>query len=134
MSQKRQLKVKEILIYSLLLTAITLPFQNCSRNGFDSVAQSSTDPHGPTSSQSSRSVKIAWDKSASTNIQGYKIYLGTKAGIYDKSIDAGPTPNPEAPQFEITDLDLKTSYFVVVKAYDQSSESISSNELQLPAQ
>lgn len=134
MQRDGQLKIKNLLIYSLLLTFVILPFQNCSRSGFDTVGQSSSGLNGPSSTLTPRNVKIAWDKSTSAGVQGYKVYVGTKAGVYDQNFDAGPTANPDAPQYELTNLDLKTTYFVVVKAYDQASESSASNELQIPGQ
>lgn len=134
MSPVRQRKIKTFFISLFLLTLAAIPFQNCARSGFDSLGQSSTGANGQSASQPVRNVKVAWDKSPSAGVQGYRVYIGTSPGVYDKNMDAGVTPTPDSPQFEITDLEQKTSYFVVIKAYDQSGESGPSNEIQIPAQ
>ncbi|MGZ6434032.1 MAG: fibronectin type III domain-containing protein [Pseudobdellovibrionaceae bacterium] len=132
----RSTKMRGLLI-ACAVTLAMLPFQNCSKSGFNSTDQSSIlgslGGSQPTSA-TMRNVKVAWDKSTSTGVTGYRVYVGKSSGNYDQNFDAGLTANPDAPQFEIPNLDKQTTYYVVVRAYDQSSESASSNELPLPAQ
>ena len=72
------------------------------------------------------SAVLTWDKSTSPNIKGYRIYLGSSSGTFDRAIDAGATVNPTAPEFELVNLDP----VAVVKAYDAAgAESIASNEI-----
>jgi Fibronectin type III domain len=70
-------------------------------------------------------VTLAWDPSLSTDITGYRLYLGTASGVYNQTSDVG---------IEITtmvsNLIVGKTYYFVVTAYTSSGlESPPSNEV-----
>lgn len=129
------------------LTVVMIFFQNCNGGSFRSInsTESSssssitsdtstiypTTPGNTVSTTPSKlSVVLSWDKSASTNIQGYRIYFGSKSGAPDKMIDVGATASPLLPEYEIINLDPEITCYAIVKAYDASGkESVASNEI-----
>jgi hypothetical protein len=69
-------------------------------------------------------VSLAWDASASADVTGYKIYVGTASGTYD-----APTTIGNLTSYTVTGLSSGTYYFSVT-AYDASgNESGFSNEV-----
>jgi hypothetical protein len=68
---------------------------------------------------------LAWDPSASTNVAGYKLYIGTAPGIYNSSMNVG-----NVTFFTISDLGPAGTYYFAVTAYNTSGlESGFSNEV-----
>lgn len=68
-------------------------------------------------------VTLEWDPSISSNVDGYRIYIGGASREYDRTIDAG-----KATTATISDLESGTWYFSVT-AYNDNSESGFSNEV-----
>jgi hypothetical protein len=58
-------------------------------------------------------LEMGWRPSPTSTVTGYKIGLGTATGVYDRTIDAGPTTS-------YTELNVVAgqTYYVVVRAYD----------------
>jgi hypothetical protein len=68
-------------------------------------------------------IDVGWN--AVVGASGYRVYLGTQPGQYSASIDVGPSTGAS-----LSALADCTTYFLAVKAYNQSGESPSfSNEL-----
>ncbi len=76
-------------------------------------------------------ITIAWtspvrseDGSTCTDLKGFKVYQGTRSGVYDLTIDAGNVTQYIVP------IKSMGSYYFRVTAYDASgNESQFSNEL-----
>jgi len=68
---------------------------------------------------------FAWD-AATGNVTGYRIYYGTSSGSNTHNKDVG-----NATEYPLVNLPLKekTTYYFVVKAYNDNVESDGSNEL-----
>jgi hypothetical protein len=82
--------------------------------------QSSTAAQPP-----SRSLTLAWNRSASAQIAGYRMYFGTGSQVYTNTLDIGNSTTAT-----VTGLLPGTSYFFAVTAYDAVGlESAFSNEL-----
>ncbi len=76
------------------------------------------------------SIQVGWQPSETTNVTGYKIYLGHQPGAYDRVIDAG---NVNA--YHIVDVDYGTTYYVTVRAYTDEglvSEPATEGVITLP--
>jgi hypothetical protein len=73
---------------------------------------------------SSAESMLSWD-AVTGDVTGYKIYYGTSSGSYINSKDAG-----NVTQYPLANLSLEvgTTYYFVVRAYNASGESESSNE------
>ena len=72
-------------------------------------------------------VSLAWSRSASSNVNGYRLYYGTSSGTYSDSIDVG-----DQSAFTANGLQPGQTYYFGVKAYasaDGSQESGFSNEV-----
>jgi hypothetical protein len=69
-------------------------------------------------------VPLAWDPSPSTNISGYKVYVGSASGEYDATITLG---NQTA--YTVTRLGTGTWYFAVTAFDNDGNESDFSNEV-----
>ncbi len=70
-------------------------------------------------------VKLAWDRSPSLGVTGYRIYYGPASGNYTNSVMAGNVTSNS-----ITGLAGGGMYFFTVVAYDASGvESLPSNEI-----
>jgi fibronectin type 3 domain-containing protein len=74
---------------------------------------------------STASVTVRWDASTSTNLAGYKIYVGTVSGQYGSPVDVGNVTS-----YVMKDLTLGDTYFFAVTSYNGSGvESAYSNEV-----
>lgn len=76
--------------------------------------------------QASAAGTLAWDASTG-EVQGYKVYYGTTTGgPYPNSANAGT-----ARTYSLNNLPLQenTTYYFVVRAYNQAGESASSNQV-----
>lgn len=121
------------LLILLGIVVIMGSFQNCgpsfaTRYQASQTQEASRTPDGLT-------AMLAWDKSTSPGVSGYRIYLGSQSRSYQTVIDAGPTSNPSAPTYSVSDLVPNTTYYAVVKAYNSNGqESLASNEIQFIAE
>lgn len=73
---------------------------------------------------SAADVSLAWDASASPNIAGYKVYVGTSSRSYGAPIVIGPQTN-----YSVTGLNTGTYYFTVTAFDAGGNESDYSNEV-----
>lgn len=72
------------------------------------------------------SATFAWDKSASPEVTGYKLYAGVASGVYGAPIDVG-----NVLQYTITNIPEGVNLFYVVTARDSAgNESAYSTELK----
>ena len=70
-------------------------------------------------------VTLGWDPSTSTNLAGYKVYVGTSSGAYSSSLDVGNVTS-----YAVTNLGVGSTYYFAVTAYNASHiESSFSNEI-----
>jgi hypothetical protein len=61
-------------------------------------------------------INIAWDANApAENVVGYKVYIGTQAGVYGSPVDVGNVTT-----YAFTSAVAGQSYFFAVSAYDAS--------------
>ena len=68
---------------------------------------------------------LAWNASTSTDVAGYKVYMGTASGVYGPSTSVGNVLTSQ-----VTTLQSGTTYFFTVTAVDTSgNESTFSNEV-----
>lgn len=75
------------------------------------------------STANAASVTLAWDPS--TNALGYKLYYGTQSGVYSYSLDVG-----DVIQRSLSNIATGVDLFFAVTAYDSTSESNFSKELE----
>ena len=68
-------------------------------------------------------VTMAWDAS-SGDPAGYRIYFGTSTGVYTGNVDVG-----NVTEYTLAGLAADTTYYFVVRAYNESGESGNSNEV-----
>ena len=84
------------------------------------------------------SVTISWDRNQETDIAGYKIYWGTSSGLYSDSSTINDTATePPTATFTIDGLDVGTTYYFAIKAFDLAGqESVYSDEalIQIPGE
>lgn len=121
------MKIFLIFSFAILSQACTGSFQALSQGN----AQNSSAASLP---NQTLSAVLDWDQSSSVNIQGYRIYIGSQSGVYDRVIDVGQTANPTQPEYEVLNLDPNSNSYAVVKAYDQAGkESLASNEIVINA-
>jgi len=68
---------------------------------------------------------LAWNRNPESNVSGYRIYYGTKAGSYSQVLDVG-----NQVQAEVSNLAPGNIYYFVVTAYNSSGdESLPSSEV-----
>lgn len=72
---------------------------------------------------------LVWDES-SGDVSGYRIYYGTSQGSHNQNIDVG-----NATQYSLSSLPLNdnTTYYFIVRAYNDAGESGNSNEISWKA-
>lgn len=125
--QHRQ--ASKIIFYIFTLSVLLISFQNCG-NGFQTALNQKSTQNNASNSLSTLSAEIAWDKSSSAGVLGYRIYLGTRSGIYESVFDTNTSTDPLLPEYEIQNLPIGMDHYAVVKAYDSiSNESTASNEI-----
>jgi hypothetical protein len=64
-----------------------------------------------------RTLSFAWDASASADVAGYRIRIGTRSGEYSRIIDVGNLTYADVPN-----LVDGTTYFFTVTAYNSAGE------------
>ncbi len=71
------------------------------------------------------SLRLLWDKNSESDLKGYKIYYGTAAGNYSKTVDVGKIAT-----YTVNNLNASTTYYFVLTAYDSAgNESQYSKEV-----
>jgi len=68
-------------------------------------------------------VTMAWNASTG-DPDGYRIYFGTSPGVYTGNVDVG-----NVTEYTLSGLEADTTYYFVVRAYNDSGESGNSNEV-----
>lgn len=82
---------------------------------------------GAVKSEASSSMKLEWNANTESDIQGYRVHVGTSSGIYTSTVDAG-----NATSTVISDLVAGQTYFFIVTAYDMAlQESGPSDEISM---
>jgi hypothetical protein len=81
-------------------------------------------PHNVRYTLTGSSLAIQWD--VSLNAKGYKVGMGTESGVYDKLYDVGD--NTTFGPLDISGF-LPATLYLAVKAYNQSSVSLYSEEI-----
>ena len=77
------------------------------------------------SATSSGTAQLSWDPSISTDVAGYKVYVGTASGSYSSSISVGMVTS-----YTVTNLGVGNTYYFAVTDYGSSGlESGFSNEV-----
>jgi len=73
----------------------------------------------------STAATLTWNPVTSTNLAGYKVYMGTASGVYGTSINVGNVTS-----YMVSNLTLGNTYYFVVTDYNTSDvESLPSNEV-----
>jgi hypothetical protein len=86
---------------------------------------STTNSTTTSTSSSSNTASLTWNSVTSTNLAGYKVYVGTSSGLYGSSINVGNVIS-----YTVTNLGVGTTYYFTVTAYNTSGvESGFSNEV-----
>jgi hypothetical protein len=79
----------------------------------------------PSTSSSSNTANLTWSPDTSTNLAGYKIYVGTSSGVYSSAVNVGNVTT-----YAVTNLGIGTTYYFAVSAFNSSGiESGFSNEV-----
>ncbi len=74
---------------------------------------------------SSGTANLSWNPDSSTNVVGYKVYMGTASGTYTSSTSVGNVTS-----YTVTNLGAGKTYYFAVTAYNSTgSESGFSNEV-----
>ncbi|MEZ0392260.1 MAG: hypothetical protein ACAH59_08600 [Pseudobdellovibrionaceae bacterium] len=124
-------KITKSFLTAFGLFVLVVSFQNCAGN-FDAASSGGSQSDLSSSGGRTLNAVLAWDKSTSANIAGYRIYVGVRPGDYDQVIETGVKASVAMPQYQIPDLDPSLTYYAVVKAYNTSGqESLASNEVEI---
>ena len=84
----------------------------------------STTPPPPPSGTATGTVTVTWNANTEADLQGYRVYVGTRSGARTQSFDVGNVTSTRLT------LPLGSTYFFVVTAYDKTgNESAPSGEL-----
>lgn len=90
-----------------------------------------TPPSAPTGLEASpgnHKVYLAWNRGSESDLQGYRIYYGTKSGIYD----AGPPItiwDADETSYILKELKNNVTYYIAITAFDEAgNESAYSSE------
>ena len=80
---------------------------------------------GSSPSSSSGTATLTWNPDPSTNLAGYKVYLGTASGVYSSSTSVGNVTS-----YTVPNLGIGNTYYFAVTAYNSNGiESGFSNEV-----
>jgi hypothetical protein len=91
------------------------------------VALTVTPQATPTSvnPSSTSTAALTWNPSASTNVAGYKVYMGTVSGGYGSSVNVGKVTS-----YTMSNLGVGSTYYFAVTSFDSTGlESGFSNEV-----
>ena len=91
-----------------------------------STSSDSTSTSTSTSSSTSNTTAtLSWYPNSETNLAGYKIHIGTAAGIYNATVDVRNVTS-----YNLSNLAIGTTYYFAVSAYDTAgTDSALSNEV-----
>lgn len=79
----------------------------------------------PSGTQAAQSVALAWDRNSAPGIIGYRLYAGTKSGVYTQTLELGTNTSTL-----LSNLADGTTYFFAVTDYNAAGvESMDSNEI-----
>ncbi len=89
------------------------------------ASASAPPPPPPPPPPSGTKASLTWSPSTSTNLAGYKVYMGTASGRYGTPLDVGNVTS-----YVVSNLTVGTTYYFAVTSYSSSgSESTPSNEV-----
>ena len=74
--------------------------------------------------QAAPTVTLRWDPAPGSNIAGYRLYYGTRSGVYTQHLDLGNTTTSL-----VSNLREGQTYFFAVSAYTTKGESVPSHEV-----
>ena len=92
----------------------------------NSTSTSTNSTSTSTSSSTSNTIAtLSWYPNSETNLAGYKIHIGTAAGIYNATVDVRNVTS-----YNLSNLAIGTTYYFAVSAYDTAgTDSALSNEV-----
>lgn len=89
------------------------------------TAPQTSPPPPPPPTTSSTQALLTWGAVTSSDVAGYKVYVGTRSGVYGAPLDVGNLTS-----YTVKNLLVGTTYYFVVSSYSSSgSESPYSNEV-----
>ena len=97
-----------------------------SSTATSSTSTSTNSTSTSTSSSTSNTIAtLSWYPNSETNLAGYKIHIGTAAGIYNATVDVRNVTS-----YNLSNLAIGTTYYFAVSAYDTAgTDSALSNEV-----
>ena len=97
-----------------------------SSTSTSSTSTSTDSTSTSTSSSTSNTIAtLSWYPNTETNLAGYKIHIGTAAGIYNATVDVRNVTS-----YNLSNLAIGTTYYFAVSAYDTAgTDSALSNEV-----
>ena len=73
------------------------------------------------------SATVSWNANTEQDLAGYRVYVGTRSGIYSF---AGPFEVTGGTSFTFPNLPVGTTYYFAVSAFDKTgNESVKSAEV-----
>ena len=82
----------------------------------DSIVILDPPPLPPTAlhlSATADGLGISWDASPTTNVRGYRVYVGTAPESYDSDVDVGPVLT-----YRVPSVQPNATYYAIVRAYN----------------
>ena len=97
-----------------------------SSTSTSSTSTSTDSTSTSTSSSTSNTIAtLSWYPNTETNLAGYKLHIGTAAGIYNATVDVRNVTS-----YNLSNLAIGTTYYFAVSAYDSAgTDSALSNEV-----
>ena len=88
------------------------------------VASATASPPPPPPTSSTQAL-LTWSAVIDAKLAGYKVYVGTRSGVYGTPVDVGNVTS-----YTVSNLLVGTTYYFVVTSYSSSgTESPYSNEV-----
>jgi len=79
-------------------------------------------------------VSLSWSANAESDLQGYRVYYGTRPGVYQQARGTGVNVGSNV-QYQVTGLTRGTVYYFAITAFDKAgNESGYSGEVSLMPQ
>ena len=89
------------------------------------ISGSTTSPTSTSTSGSVGTATLTWQPSTSTDLSGYKVYMGTASGVYNSPVTVGNVTS-----HTVSSLGIGSTYYFAVTGYDTNgNESGFSNEV-----
>jgi hypothetical protein len=109
-----------------VMSGTTSGSTSTSSTSTSSTSTSSDSTSTSTSSSTSNTIAtLSWYPNTETNLAGYKIHIGTAAGIYNATVDVRNVTS-----YNLSNLAIGTTYYFAVSAYDTAgTDSALSNEV-----